>query len=123
MVPQPQPSEGVSYAPKIKKEQGHIDWSRPASLIERQLRAFTPWPGLFTALSGNPPLALKIWGAAIEPSSGPPGEVLAADKDGIVVGCGLGSLRILTLQREGRRRMGAAEFLAGTRIVPGSTLS
>ncbi len=113
--PQPQPAAGASRAPKIKKEDGRIDWNRPAREIWNRLRAFTPWPGAFTFLPGQPkPQLLKIWKAeVVEASERRPGEILSADKTGIVVGCGQYALRILELQREGGRRLTAAEFLAG----------
>jgi methionyl-tRNA formyltransferase len=146
--PQAQPAEGVSYAAKIKKEDGRIDWRQPARAILNRLRAFTPWPGAFTSWLGVPPsggnaiqteeppkggtpskprpLLLKIWKAEVieeacraEASERRRGEILAADKTGIVVGCGEGALRILELQREGGRRMSAAEFLAGHPLKPG----
>jgi methionyl-tRNA formyltransferase len=112
--PRPQPPEGVSHAPKLKKEDGRIDWNLPASAIVNRIRAFTPWPGAFTFLPQKPhPQLLKIWEASIVTQSGPPGEILSAHKSGIVVGCSQQSLRISLLQREGGRRMSASEFLAG----------
>jgi len=112
--PRPQPVEGISYAAKIKKEDGHIDWNQPAQTIWNRLRAFTPWPGAFTFLPAQPkPHLLKIWKAEIIEKSGGAGEIVSADKTGIVVGCGQDALRILELQREGGRRLSAAEFLAG----------
>jgi methionyl-tRNA formyltransferase len=140
--PKAQPAEGASYAPKIKKEDGRIDWNQPARTIWNRLRAFTPWPGAFTFLPGQPkPHLLKIWKAeVIEEVSGrdsalrcpdaaarrpclgqPPGEILSADKTGIVVGCGKNALRILELQRESGRRMNAAEFLAGHPLKVGES--
>jgi len=144
--PRSQPAEGASYAPKIKKEDGRIDWNLPARTIGNRLRAFTPWPGAFTLLPGLPlvgraspraetgvtnpprlagslappkPHLLKIWKAEVIEKSGPPGTILAADKNGIVVACGRDALRILELQREGGRRMNAAEFLAGYPLKTG----
>ncbi len=129
--PVPQPAEGASYAAKIKKEDGRIDWNQPARVIWNRLRAFTPWPGAFTFLPAEPkPLLLKIWKAEVVEKSGGgacrveaserrPGEVLSVDKTGIVVGCGEHALRILELQREGGRRMSAAEFLAGHPLKAG----
>ncbi len=140
--PQPQPSEGVSLAPKIKKENGRIDWHLPAQTIWNRLRAFTPWPGAYTflpkAMEGAassvpqsvknqesdealPSKMLKIWKAELIEKSGGAGEILSADNSGIVVGCGQSALRILELQREGGRRMNAAEFLAGHALKPGET--
>jgi methionyl-tRNA formyltransferase len=115
----------VSHAAKIKKEDGRIDWNQPATTIRNRLRAFTPWPGAFTFLkTGRKPQMLKIWKADVaEDVSGAPGGVLRADKNGIVVGCGGGALRILELQREGGRRMSAAEFLAGHAMATGEKFS
>jgi methionyl-tRNA formyltransferase len=153
--PLPQPDAGVSYAAKIKKADGRMDWNQPAQTVWNRLRAFTPWPGAFTLLpnlplvgrafpqAGSPgtarsdrpasnpappdeigstqpkPQLLKIWKAEVVERSGRPGEVLSADKTGIVVGCGQNALRVLELQREGGRRMGAAEFLAGHALKTG----
>jgi methionyl-tRNA formyltransferase len=118
--PQPQPVEDASHAPKIKKEDGRIDWDLPAKTIWNRLRAFTPWPGAFTFLAGEPkPHLLKIWKAGTVEQSGRTGEILSADKTGIIVGCGENALRILELQREGGRRMHAAEFLAGHALKAG----
>jgi methionyl-tRNA formyltransferase len=118
--PQPQPTEGSSYAAKIKKEDGQIDWEKSALEIWNRLRAFTPWPGAFTFLPAQPKMRrLKIWKVEIVEGSGKAGEILSADKNGILVACGQNSLRILELQREGGRRMNAAEFLAGCTLKAG----
>jgi methionyl-tRNA formyltransferase len=133
ILPQPQPAEGVSHAPKIKKEDGHIDWDLPAQKILNRLRAFTPWPGAFASwspsfgLSGSrstlkrefQPQLLKIWKAEIIEKSGGAGEILSADKGSIVVGCGQGALRILELQREGGKRLTVEQFLAGHPLKAG----
>jgi methionyl-tRNA formyltransferase len=123
ITPQPQPAEGVSYAHKIKKSDGRIDWQKPARVIWNQVRGLVPWPGAFTQLPASPqPLLLKIWEAEATGQPGDPGEILRADKNGVVVGCGEGALRILILQREGGRRMNAPEFLAGHALQPGLRL-
>ncbi len=119
--PQPQPATGSTYAAKIKKEDGKIDWQQPALQIWNRLRAFTPWPGAFTFFLTEPkPQLLKIWKAEVVENSGAPGIVLAADKSGIVVGCGQGALRILELQREGGRRLPPEQFLSGFPIAAGA---
>ena len=141
--PAPQSAEGASYAPKIKKTDGRIDWNRPARTILNRLRAFTPWPGAFTflpkamegAASSAPSSAksqgsdevlpskmIKIWNAEVVEGSGEAGKILAADKNGIVVACGQNALRILKLQREGGRRLDAVEFLAGYPLKAGENL-
>jgi methionyl-tRNA formyltransferase len=119
----PQPVEGASYAPKIKKADGHLDWTQPAPTLWNRVRGLVPWPGAFSYLPGQPqPHLLKIWQAEVVERSGQPGEVLQADKAGIVVACGREALRILILQREGGRRLKAHEFLAGHLLHPGQRL-
>ena len=122
--PQPQPAEGSTYAAKIKKEDGQIDWNLPAKQVWNRLRAFTPWPGAFTFLPATPkPLLLKIWKLEVVEKSGRAGEVLSADKDGITVACGQGAVRILELQLEGGKRLTTAQFLAGHPLKAGAMLS
>jgi methionyl-tRNA formyltransferase len=120
--PQPQAEGESSYAAKIKKEDGHIDWRRTADQIWNRLRAFTPWPGAFTqlppSLASKRPL-LKIIRAEVADLSGQPGEILAADEHGLVIACREKALRILELQREGDRRLPAKEFLVGLPLSPG----
>jgi methionyl-tRNA formyltransferase len=122
--PVPQPAEGASYAAKIKKEDGRIDWRLPAKTIWNRLRAFTPWPGAFTfRQDAASPQMLKIWKAEVVDKSGPAGELLTSDKNGITIGCGHGSLRIIELQREGGKRLPADQFLAGFPLKPRDTFS
>jgi methionyl-tRNA formyltransferase len=121
VTPRPQPAEGASYAGKITREDGRIDWTLPARAIWNRVRAFTPWPGAYTfhATSAGQRL-IKIWQATMEAqAAGSPGMILRADKAGIVVACGQQALRILQLQREGGRRLGAVEFLAGYPLASG----
>jgi len=125
IAPRPQPQEGVSYARKITREDGQLDWTQPARALWNRVRAFTPWPGAFTFqhTEGKPRLLLKIWSAKVEEgSSARPGEVLRADKNGIVVACGSDALRIMELQREGGRRLNAVEFVAGHALPAGTLL-
>ena len=124
ITPRSQPAEGVSCARKITKADGRLDWSQPARALWNRVRAFTPWPGGYTYLPAEPqPQLLKIWAAAVdEQMSGHPGEILKADKTGIVIGCGEHALRILILQLEGGRRLAAREFLTGHPLQPGQRL-
>ena len=116
-----QDSALATHVTKIRKEDGNIVWNQPARAIWNRIRAFTPWPGAFTYLPTQPkPLLLKIWGAELVSAGGNAGEVLSADKSGIVIGCGKDALRVTILQREGGRRMNAQEFLAGNPLPPGT---
>jgi methionyl-tRNA formyltransferase len=120
ILPQPQPATGSTYATKIKREDGKIDWNQPAEQIWNRLRAFTPWPGAFTFFQAEAkPQLLKIWKGEVVERSGVAGEILAADKTGIVVGCGQKALRILELQREGGKRLPAEQFLTGFPLTSG----
>jgi methionyl-tRNA formyltransferase len=118
IVPRKQPAEGVSYARKIAKEDGRVDWTQPAQQIRNRLRAFRPWPGLFTFRKGDARL-IKIWQADVLTESGEPGTVLRGDKSGITVACGKDALRITNLQRESGKRLSAQDFLAGNPLQPG----
>jgi methionyl-tRNA formyltransferase len=121
--PRPQPHEGVSHVSKIKKEDGKIDWSLPARVIWNRVRAFTPWPGAFTFIQGtSKSRMIKIWEAMPVEGSGNPGEILKADKAGIVVACGEKALSISRLQREGGKQLAVQDFLAGNAIAVGTKL-
>ena len=124
IAPRKQPPEQASHAPKISKEDGRLDWKLPARTLWNRVRAFTPWPGAYTYYGGQLNLRrLKIWRAEVTPEArGSPGEIIQADKSGLVVASGRQSLRILDLQREGGRRLGAQEFLSGTGLQKGQLL-
>jgi len=124
IAPKPQPAEGSTYARKIAKEDGRIDWAQPAQGLFNRIRGLTPWPGAFTFLAPEQKQRLlKVWSAEpLSGVSGKPGTVLQADKNGIVVACGEGALRITSLQREGGRRMAAIEFFAGQAVKSGDVL-
>jgi methionyl-tRNA formyltransferase len=119
--PQPQPTEGVSYARKITKEDGRLDWTQPARVLWNRVRGLTPWPGTYARLATPAgPQLLKFWQASVRADArGVPGTVLQADKHGVVVACGEGALCLLVLQREGGRRLTAREFLAGHPLLAG----
>jgi len=113
----PQPAQGVTYAHKITKQEAALDWKRPALELERQVRAFDPFPVAHAQLEAT---ALRIWrAAAVTGSAGArAGTVIAAGPEGIDVACGTGTLRLLEVQRPGARRMGAREFLVGHPVAP-----
>ncbi len=117
----PQPAEGVTYAAKIGREDGRIDWTRAAEALDAQIRAFDPVPGAWTAFGGEP---VKVWQAAAAGGNAgsTPGVVRAITGGGLVVACGHGALRIATLQPAGGRRMSAAAFAAGRGIAVGVQL-
>lgn len=124
LQPRPQPAEGASYAPKIKKQHGQIDWSHSAEAIWNRVRGLKPWPGAFTLLPGGQKQLLKVWRAEVQPAAtaGAPGEILEATRAGVSVCCGQGVLRLMELQREGGRRLAAEPFLAGHPLRAGEKL-
>ncbi len=116
---QPQPEAGVTYAPKLSREDGRLDWSQPAAALDRRIRAMHPWPGAFTRLEDR---TLKIVAAVPEP--GPddataPGTVL--DRR-LRIACGQGALRLTRLQLDGRAVLDADDFLRGHPLTPGRRL-
>ncbi|MDP3699804.1 MAG: methionyl-tRNA formyltransferase [Hylemonella sp.] len=122
LKPEPQPAEGVTYAHKIEKQEAAVDWSLSATVIERRIRAFNPFPGAATAWQGE---SIKLWRGHAEEhrSSGQtPGSVLAVGPDGITVQCGQGALRLTELQRAGGKRLPAGDFLRGFDVPVGAAL-
>jgi len=105
----PQDSQAATYAPKLEREHGRVDWTEPADVIERKIRAFNPWPGAFMELGKR---KLKIFRATIVHRTGKPGEILAGEKE-FVVAAGKDALSLDEVQLEGNRRMSAADFLRG----------
>ena len=112
----------VTFAPKLTKEDGHIDWTRPAAAIRNRIRGFSPWPGCFTFLPGERPLLLRIHAARAESAAGEPGRILEAGAHGLVVAAGEGALRRGTVQPEGRTAMPGAAFCCGHRDLAGLRL-
>jgi methionyl-tRNA formyltransferase len=110
----PQGNSLATYAPKLKREDGRIDWSEPAEVIERKIRAFNPWPGAFMTIKANRTRNLKIFSAEVVDRQGRPGEILRSQNE-LVVAAGKGALSLCEVQIEGKRRMSAAEFLRGYR--------
>ena len=109
-----QPEEGVTYAHKLDKAEARLDFTRPAIELERQVRAFDPWPVAEGDVAGE---TMRIWAArAVEgqPGAGP-GSVLDMTRDGIDIACGEGALRVTALQRAGGKRITAADYLNATK--------
>jgi methionyl-tRNA formyltransferase len=112
----PQDNALATYAPKLTRGNGKIDWEEPAEIIERKIRAFNPWPGAFTEIASHGVRKLKIFSAAIVNLNGVPGEILRREKE-LVIAAGKGALSLGEVQLEGKRRMDAAEFLRGHRVA------
>ena len=125
LVTQPQPQQGVTYAAKLDKRESRIDWTRPARDIDRQIRAFNPWPAAETTLDGQ---AVKLWRSRLAPAGGnarseranegdmadevvKPGTLLGLNGDALQVQCGEGVLQVLELQRAGRKALPARDFI------------
>ena len=119
LSPRPQEAAGVTYAAKIGKSEAALDWRRGARELDRQVRAFNPFPGADTGLGGEP---LKVWECALTDGNGVPGTVIAIDAGRPVVACGSGALALTVVQRPGSRRMASAEFLKGRPMPVGTRL-
>jgi len=111
----PQNNALATYAPKLNRNDGKIDWSQPADILERKIRAFNPWPGAFTTVTAKSgkPRNLKIFSASIVDLVGEPGEILQTGKRGLVIAASDRALSLEEVQPEGKRRMTSAEFLHG----------
>jgi methionyl-tRNA formyltransferase len=116
--PRAQPSQGVTYAPKLRREEARLDWRLPAIALERQVRAFDPWPGALFEGRGE---RIRLLAAEAEPRpvAAPPGSVL---DDQLTIACGEGALRLLRLQRPGRAALDTAAFLRGFALPAGTIL-
>ncbi len=107
--PQPQPEGGVTYAPQISKEEGRLDWSQPAAVIERLVRAFTPWPGTYTFWNGQ---MLKILSGSAGGGQAEPGRVVET-RQGAAIGTGDGLFYPAQVQLAGRKALSTPEFVRG----------
>jgi methionyl-tRNA formyltransferase len=126
LAPTPQDHERATLAPLLKKEDGHLDWTRTAGEIDCRVRGFHPWPGTFSSLGGRMLKILKARPFEAGPASpdAEPGTVLSIDAEGLVVSCGRGTRLVLQeIQPESRRAMPAAAFAAGARLRPGARLA
>jgi methionyl-tRNA formyltransferase len=121
IVPEKQNGEEATYAPLLKKEDGRIDWSLPAAAIHNRVRGLQPWPGAFTGFRGQP---AHIWKTKRGPGAGgrgPGGRIQTLRP--LVVDCGEGEIELVELQLEGRKRMGAADFVNGQRVAVGEVFA
>ena len=122
--PQAQPTVGITYAQKIGKAEAVLDWTLPAAVLERKIRAFDPFPGASTSVGAGE--SIKLWRSLVEAAGvwpeSPPGTVLAVDPTGIAVACGDGVLRLTELQRAGGKRLAVAQFLHGFGLETGVVL-
>ncbi len=107
-----QESEGVRLAPKILKSEGRIDWNRDSKVLDRQIRAFQPWPGAYTSFNGT---RIEIIEARISEADGVAGEVISLNP--LLVGTGSGSLEIIRVKPENKREMSSSDWLRGARIT------
>ncbi len=118
LVPTPQTEENTCYAPMLTKGLGCVDWSKDADTIDHYVRGLYPWPGSYTFLEGK---KVKLFSVVPQEQAqaGNPGEIIAVEKDSIVVATGEGSIKILELQLEGKKRMPVKDFLLGYQLKPG----
>ena len=117
IVPEKQDASQATYAPILKKEEGHIDWDQPASVIHNRIRGLQPWPGAFTQFRRQP---MHIWRSRIVPERDAIPGMLTFDP--FRVACGQGSLELLEVQLAGRKRMSGEAFVNGQRITLGERL-
>ena len=121
ITPRPQDSALATYAPQLKKEDGHLDFTRPAVELERQVRAFTPWPGAF-ALWGKQPLKILRVAVVAGGFQGQAGLIMPSEH-GPTVACGEGALALLQIQPPGKKPMAGADFMRGARGFVGAKLA
>ncbi len=124
LQPRPQDNASATVAPKLSKSRAAIDWTRPATEIERMVRAFDPWPVAHTYVTGEGIPAFRVWRAELADTAATeaPGTVLRCDETGLAVATHSGAINITELQPPGARRMTTAEFVRGRRLAPGTRL-
>ena len=119
----PQDESAATYAPRLRKEEGAIDWSADAACIHNQVRGLHPWPLASTVLAGRRLIVVRTRRVpAVADAGVPPGHILEVTRDALRVQCGSGILDILVVQPEGRRAMPARDFAAGHAVAPGMRL-
>tara|TARA_R110000868_G_scaffold46376_15_gene153329 strand:- start:8058 stop:8963 length:906 start_codon:yes stop_codon:yes gene_type:complete len=113
---EPQPAEGATYAPKLDRAEGRLDWSEEAAALDLKVRALNPWPGVWCEHDGA---RMRVLAATPVDGDGAPGTVIAAP---LTVACGKGALRLDRVQRAGKSAMSAADFIRGNKVLPGTVL-
>jgi methionyl-tRNA formyltransferase len=116
LTPVAQPEDGVTYAHKLAKDEGKLDWTRPAEELERQVRGLTPWPGVWFELGGE---RIKVLAAEVAPGVGAPGTTL---DDHLTIACGTRALRPTRVQRAGKGAMATEDMLRGFGVPKGTVL-
>jgi methionyl-tRNA formyltransferase len=116
LYPQPQPEDGITYAAKLTRGEGHLDWARPAEELERAVRALNPWPGVWFEHQGE---RIKVLSAILSSKNGSPGSII----EGFKIACGEGALEVTRAQRPGKGAMDAEAFLRGYDLKSGSLLT
>ena len=119
----PQDNTAATYAPKLDRSSGRIDWARPCWDLDRQVRAMNPWPGAYTEIAAPDGVIhkLKVFRALpVHRSQGAAGTVVGTSRRGMLIACGNGALLLLEVQLEGKRRLAAGEFLRGFKLGVGS---
>ena len=116
-TPMPQPEDGITYASKLDRTEGRIDWAGSAADLDRRVRALNPWPGVWCERDGE---RLRVLAATCVPGSGAPGTVVA---EPLTVACGDGALRIDQVQRAGKSAMPAEEYARGNPAAVGTVLT
>ena len=114
IVPEKQDPTEATYAPLLKKEDGAIDWSRPAAAIHNRVRGLQPWPGAYAKFRGH---TVHVWKSRVSEAAGAAGATVSVKP--LVVACGNGSLELMEVQMDGRKRISAADFVNGQRVALG----
>ena len=117
----PQDDSAATYAPRLTKEEGAVDWTLPAEAVHNLIRGLHPWPHAFTFCRGQRWIVLRS--VVLPGSSAPPGTILEATGDHLMVAAGRDIIRVLEIQVEGKRSMAAREFLAGHHVTAGAVLT
>jgi methionyl-tRNA formyltransferase len=123
LTPQPQEEGAATTAPLLKKDHGRIDWNKSARAVQNQIRGMNPWPGAHTVLAERRIKVHRALASTLDPEGAAPGQVIALDREGILVACAEGTLEIQELQESGRKRVDARSFASGRGVSVGDRFS